>query len=384
MARFSTFGDTRASGAASFVRVSSDPADMAEAWAQLEKTGHATVFQTRSWLRPWLDVVAPAQNIEPVFVLASDVATGTPQMLLPLCRRRQGALTSIEFADLGASDYNAPLIAADFDPTPTEFSALWSQVRRALSPADILRIDKSPAMIAGAPNPLVGLGFMHRLTLGAWCLALPATREAYERGALSAHVRKELRRKRRRLETSGDLRLRQARNAGEAVDMLRDLADIRRARYVALGRHDILADPAFLAFYETLLRREDGLAEIHALEVGGLRVAALFGLHHAGAFHFLLSGFRPDEWAMKSVGSVAADMMITQAIAGGLTHFDFTIGNAPYKRHFGAARHDLYGGAQALSYRALPQVAEHRIKGSLRTLLLPPPASPPTAPAHWR
>ncbi len=87
---------------------------------------------------------------------------------------------------------------------------------------------------------------------------------------------------------------------------------------------------------------------------------------------------------MKSAGSVAADRMIAQAIDEGLTRFDFTIGNAPYKRYFGAAREDLYGGAQALSYRALPQVAERRIKGSLRTLLLPPVATQPSASPQLR
>jgi len=372
MARFSSFRSTHARRFASRVSVFASLADVADAWRALEQSGHATVFQTRAWLEPLLRIAAPAEGAEPLFVLACDRATGAPQMLLPFCRRRHGALVAIEFADLGASDYNAPLIAADFKPSPDEFAALWSAVRAALPQADILRIDKSPAMIGAAPNPLARLSSMHRLALGAWSLPLPQSRKRYEEETLGARFRKELRRKRRRLAASGAVRLVRAHDADDAVRMLAELADMRRDRYAALGRRDILAAEAFRAFYEDLLRRADGLAEIHALEVDGLRIAALFGLRRAGVFHFLLSGFAGGEWATKSAGAVAADMMIERSIADGLETFDFTIGNAPYKRYFGAGRHDLFGGAQALSLRALPQVAERRIKGSLRTLLEQP------------
>lgn len=384
MAGLSSYREIRARSSPSDVCVAFDPADIAGEWRRLEETGHATAFQTRRWLEPLMRIAAPAEGAEPFFVLVREPASGAPQMLMPLCLRRRGALRAIEFLDLGASDYNAPLIASDFRPSPTEFAALWSAIRAALPPADILRIDKSPVTIASAPNPLLHLRFMRRLALGAWSVALPRTREAYDREILSARFRKELRRKRRRLEACGALRIVRAGDAGEASRMLRELADMRRRRYAALGRHDILANAAFRAFYEELLAR-DGLAEIHALEVDGLRVAVQFGLRRAEAFHFLLSGFRDDEWAQKSVGGVAADMMIAQAIEAGLATFDFTIGNAPYKRYFGAVRHDLFGGAQALSYRALPEVAERRIKSSLRTLLLPQPARPGAlSPGHWR
>ncbi|MEI2736512.1 MAG: GNAT family N-acetyltransferase [Rhodoblastus sp.] len=386
MARFSS---TRAIQArrcsASNICVAFDPGEIAEEWRSLEETGHATVFQTRRWLEPLARIAAPAEGAEPFFVLVREKTTGAPQMLLPLCLHRRGGIRAIEFLDLGASDYNAPLIASGFRPRPSEFAALWSSISAALPPADILRIDKSPGAIAGAPNPLVHLRFMRRLALGAWGVVLPQTREAYESETLSARFRKELRRKRRRLEECGAARLVCARDADESIGMLRELAEMRRARYAALGRHDILDLAAFRAFYEDLLARENGFAEIRALEVDGLRVAIQFGLRRAEAFHFLLSGFRGDEWARKSVGGVAADMMIAQAIEDGLSAFDFTIGNAPYKRHFGAARQDLFGGAQALSYRALPEVAERRLKGSLRTFLLPP-AQPRavTSRDHWR
>ena len=209
MARFSSDGVKQARHGAWRVHISTDRDAFRDEWTWLESAGAATVFQSRAWIDALCDVAA-TQDIEPLFVLVTDAASSAPQMLLPLCRRTQNSLTAVEFLDLGASDYNAPLLASDFTPSPTEFSALWSAIRAALPAADILRIDKSPATICGRPNPLASLGFMHRLTLGAWSLRLPATREAYERDAIAPRVRKELYRKRRRLAEFGPLNLRKA------------------------------------------------------------------------------------------------------------------------------------------------------------------------------
>ncbi|MFV0279323.1 MAG: GNAT family N-acetyltransferase [Rhodoblastus sp.] len=351
------------------VRIVDDPREVAEQWRFLEESGHATAFQTRAWLQPWLDIVAPAHGAEPVFVLVSGYSDGAPKMLLPLCRRTWRTLRAIEFADLGASDYNAPLLANDFRPTPAQFAGLWAQIRARLPAADIVRIDKSPATVGEAPNPLADLPFMRRLSLGAWRLSLPGAREAYEREMLSAHARKTIKSKRRRLGTYGDLRLRWAGDRDEAVGMLRELVEMRSRRFTALGRHDILADPAFCAFYESLFSHPQNAAEICALDVGGARVALLFGLRCGETFLYLMSGFAADEWAARSVGSVATDLAIARAIAAGLRTFDFTIGNERFKRDFGARRYDLYGGAQTLTSRALPQVARSWLKGFLRERL---------------
>src|SRR5262249_7938590 len=105
-------------------------------WRELELRGELTPFQTQSWLLPWYRIVAPAVGASPIFVTVRDKTLGRPLMLLPLCLRANGGLKRIEFPDLNLSDYNAPLLASDFQPDKAEFSALWNNILRALPSAD--------------------------------------------------------------------------------------------------------------------------------------------------------------------------------------------------------------------------------------------------------
>ncbi|MBN9013007.1 MAG: cellulose biosynthesis protein CelD, partial [Rhizobiales bacterium] len=64
----------------------------------------------------WLDAIyqklVPHLKVDPLIVTVRDAADGRLVMLLPLVRRRHRGLRTIEFADLGVSDYVAP-VASD-------------------------------------------------------------------------------------------------------------------------------------------------------------------------------------------------------------------------------------------------------------------------------
>ncbi len=142
---------------------------VAEVWAQWEELEkHGTPFQTRAWLLPWYGVIAPRFGATPVFVTVRDRGTRRPLMFFPLCRRRRHGLATIEFADLGVSDYNAPLLAPDIDLDAREMRRLWEDVVRILPPADVVRFEKVPETIRGRDNPIAHLDWMQRMKLSAW------------------------------------------------------------------------------------------------------------------------------------------------------------------------------------------------------------------------
>ena len=88
-------------------------------------------------------------------------------MFLPLCLRRRHGLKTIEFPDLEVSDYNAPLLAPDFDPGDDELQDLWADIRKALPRADLVRLEKVPTALFGRMNPLARL---------AWTVAIGSQR----------------------------------------------------------------------------------------------------------------------------------------------------------------------------------------------------------------
>lgn len=340
-------------------------------WDALVKAGRSTPFQTQAWLRPWYRIVAPYVGATPLFVTVKD-AVGAPQMLLPLCVRRQGMLRVIEFADGGLSDYNAPLLSRDFAPSAAEMRDLWREILRVLPPADIVRLEKAPASFAGGPNPLQALGETRPMSIDYWRVALPSSRKEYEK-RLTSTFAKELRRKNRRVDGKGKSELVHAQTPEQALRFFDALAAMRTERFAELGRDNVLAEPQLRSFYEAVITENWGesFTALSALEVDGEIAAALFALRHANTYYLLLSAFRSGEWKSASPGNVLLDRMTTHLIESGVGVFDYTIGNESYKRDFAAEPQALLAADCAVSMLGWPvtmrRVLSHHVGNSLRS-----------------
>jgi CelD/BcsL family acetyltransferase involved in cellulose biosynthesis len=331
------------------IEVASDPAAVAEQWEALEPAA-ATAFQTRAWLLPLYRIVGEASGAAPVFVTVRSRETGRAVMFLPLCIWRKAGVRVIEFADFGVTDYNLPIGAPGFMPGAAEMRAIWMEIRRRLPPADIIRFTKVPETTAGRPVPLVQLDWLSRMELRSWTVELPRTRAEYDTVVLKPKDRKEQRRKRRHLEDQlGSTSLVAASNKAEAREIFQALAEHRRGRFAALGRREILAEPAFRRFYEAVaFDGPGGIAALAALKAGDRTVASLFGVTHNGNFLLLMHSFGAGLERL-SPGIVALNETISLSIKSGDRYFDFTTGNESYKRQFGVRAGVLYEGIYPLS-----------------------------------
>jgi CelD/BcsL family acetyltransferase involved in cellulose biosynthesis len=265
-------------------------------------------------------------------------------MFMPLCRRRWRGVATIEFPDLGVSDYNAPLIAPYLDLDAATSKSLWSQICRALPAADIFRLDKSPASLA---NPFARLDWVQELKLRAWPLPLPATFATYETEFLSRKARKEHRRKRNNLtERVGEWRLVTAEDRAQGE---RIYAALRRERLARFGSDNLLEDPCFALFYRSVMFDNWGaLGSLSALQCGDRILAAQLSLRWRGSRLLIMHAFEPELESL-SAGIVAIDALIAQGIAAGESCLDFTVGNEGYKREFGVTEARLLGGIYPLS-----------------------------------
>jgi CelD/BcsL family acetyltransferase involved in cellulose biosynthesis len=334
-------------------------------WEELEPLG--TVFQTRAWLLPWYRIIAPRFHASPLFVTVSNQPTGRPVMFFPLCLRRKRGLRIVEFADLGVCDYNAPIMAAGLALNAETMGSIWTEICRRLPPADIVRFTKMPEFSSRCQVPLVQLDWMQRMELRSWTVPLPKTRDEYDKTILRPGDRKELRRKRRNLsETLGHVTFGTASTETGQHEIFAALRRQRQNRFKDCGRWDILDDPTFFRFYETVaLKSQDGIASLSALRTGDTPVATLFALVHNGGYCLLMHSFDLGLERL-SPGIVAIDHMMSSAIESGLACFDFTIGNEIYKRRFGTKTGLLYEGLYPLSAKgrvvAVIKAAGKRIK----------------------
>ncbi len=338
------------------VDASDDLSTVRDDWAALEAVGRYTPFQSRAWLLPWYEIVAPQFGARPLFVRVRDRATGEPIMLLPLARRRDSGLTLVEFADLGVSDYHAPLFAPEMCELRSRGSALWVKVQEALRPADLFRFEKTPPLVGGLRNPLLDVA-RRRMNFSAWDVALPADRAAFDAGLADQSFLRELARKNRRIAGRGPVRFVEAVTQDERRRAFDALCEQRAARFAELGRDNILQRAPFRAFYEAVaLSDGDRVARLFTLYVGEDIVGTIFGLGRGARFCMIMSTIGDDRWKSCSPGNVAMDRLISHLIDEGGGILDFTIGDEAYKRSFGAVERELSAGVLSLSWRGSPRL----------------------------
>ncbi len=347
-------------------------------WAALESTGECTPFQTRAWLEPWYEIVAPHFGAAPLIVRVRERYSGLPMMLLPLVKRRDGGITLVEFADLGVSDYQAPLLAPQSDAMHAHASALWPKIQAALRPADLFRFEKVPALVGGLRNPLQDIA-RRRMNFSSWDVALPADRVKFDATLPDRSFLRELARKGRRIAGRGQAIFAEATKPEDLRRAFDALCAQRAARFAELGRDNILQGEPFREFYEKVaLAPRDRVARLFTLSVDDEIVATIFGLERMGRFCMIMSTIGDARWKSASPGNVAMDRLVSQLIGEGAGVLDFTIGDEAYKRSFGAMQSPLNAGVLTLSWRGSPQlVADFARKIRGRRDLAPAGANSP-------
>ncbi|MFI5258676.1 MAG: GNAT family N-acetyltransferase [Candidatus Limnocylindrales bacterium] len=154
-------------------------------------------------------------------------------------------------------------------------------------------------------------------------------------GTLGKKERHEVRRKVRRAEASGDVRLERS------TDPLRDLdefVDLHQKRWGANG----LFPPTpggdqSRAFFRGLFEYcgPPGLIALHFLTVGGRRIAAGIWFDDGETLYFYNAGVDPEAREL-SPGVVLVARSIEMALRAGRSRFDFLRGDEPYKYGWGA------------------------------------------------
>ncbi len=325
----------------------------------------ASAFQHRMWLTTWFATAGRHASVRPLVASIRDEARGQLAMLLPLVELRQKGRSIVEFADLGVTDYNAPLLGPAAPRCADSAKRLWSALMRELPTVDAIRLSKMPGEVGSLHNPLTLLPSSRESHLHGNVLNV-STYEDFKRARGRAH-RKECERSWRVFERLGGTQFRRARDVGEALRVLRSIEEQQRRRITALGLPYLLDAPHIAGFYRKLV--SDGLAcgyaVVTALLAGEETIAALLGIRNGDSFTILRIGNAGEAWKPCSPGRLVIARTIEHLCGEGCTSFDFTTGDYEFKRRLGAERGRLFELTEARSWWGVPIAAKAAVKGRL-------------------
>ena len=154
-------------------------------------------------------------------------------------------------------------------------------------------------------------------------------------GTLGKKERHEVRRKLRRAEAAGTVRLERSLDPAADLDAF---VDLHQKRWGAQGLFPPTAGgDQSRTFFRRLFEQlgDDGTVQLHFLAVGGRRIAAGVWFEDADAWYLYNAGVDPEAREL-SAGVLMSATAIQAAIAAGRRRFDYLRGDEPYKYEWGA------------------------------------------------
>lgn len=353
-------------------RVSSTPGiavDFLRDWrlaAMRLNAGDRTSFQHGHWLGAWYAAFA---DLAPLIAVISDAPTGRDIALVPMISHVRRGIRIVEFADLGVSDNNAPILALDAVLDAAAMRAIGKALIDALRALpdgfDLLRLKKMPAQIAGKPNPLVSLGRPGSSSLNGNLVLLGDDYVAYQ----ASIKRMQMPRCWRVFTRHAGARFEIATDVARAHELLDVMDAQQQARMEKLGSPFVLNDETHARFYREVARQglAEGFAVVSALVCDEGVIGTSFGIRQGAAYYLLRISHGGDSWSSCSPGLLVIERTMAALHAKGVRRFDLSIGNQDYKRRFGATRVPLTDASVALSWRGLPYAwRDHAAQGLRR------------------
>jgi CelD/BcsL family acetyltransferase involved in cellulose biosynthesis len=328
-------------------------------------TGQGTSFQHGYWLEAWYGAF---DTVTPLIAIISDAATRRQVALVPLIRRVQRGIRIVEFADLGLTDYNAPILGCE---APAEGAgarklcrALLSALRGLPDGVDLVRLQKMPANVDGKPNPFVSMGRLGSCSLNGNLIETGDDFDAY--GATIKRM--QLPRSWRVFNRYPGAEFRIVTDVDEALTLLDTMDAQQQARMQRLGLEFILNDETRARFYRDLVTRGlgAGYVVVSALTCDEATVATVLGIKQGEYFVFLRVSNAGKSWSHCSPSRLIIERTMAALHKAGVRQFDLSIGNYGFKRRFGAVQLPLTDVSIALGWRGIPYVLRDRAAQWLR------------------
>jgi CelD/BcsL family acetyltransferase involved in cellulose biosynthesis len=329
-------------------------------WTSFQRTAACTVFQTFEWLAKWQQHIGTLLGTRPAIVLGRD-EHGALLFILPLAIETQGPIRRLTWLGSELCDYNAPLIARDFWRHVRDFPALWREAKRLLQGSphlcfDLVDLPKMAETIGGERNPFLSLA-AQRNASSAHVATLGRSWEEYYKAKRSSDTRKKERKQLRRLGELGETRFVDVSESAEIARTIETLMQQKSKTFARMGVEDLLARPGYRAFWLDVAATLRGVTHVSRLDVGPTIAATSLGLTHRGCYYLVLSSYHDGEVMRFGPGRAHLHELLRHAIEHGIGHFDFTIGDEPYKRDWADIEVQIYDHLEVVTLRSAVVVA---------------------------
>ncbi len=336
-----------------------------EAYRALARDAVFAPPQSPHWVECW------TREVNGDCTVATVMVDGRAAFALPLEIVPFGPLTIARFMGGSHANGNFAMTApGTATPAPqTLKSALVAAFRHARPDIDMLCLERQAPALHGAANPLAVLPAGPSPN-PALAVDLSGGFEAVLGRSNGSRKRKKHRSQTRKFEAAGGCALVRPGSREESDRLLRAFFDMKSTRFADKGIDNVFADAKVQAFFFDLFGQCAGQERpqflLRGLEIGG-KLRAVNGCSRtADGLVCEFGTFRIDELASASPGSFLDFECIQAACAEGLSIYDFSVGDEPYKRQWCNVETEHFDIMLGLSARGRVAVTLMRTASSVK------------------
>jgi len=325
-------------------------AAVAELWLRFEQSALMTPFQRYEWLRDFAGTTSSSARTSLHIVVV--VEQERVRMIAPLAIEKTLLFSRLIWLGHAVNDYNVPLVDGDWLDRlgAREARELWRHITHRSHAADYVHLIRQPARFSDRDNPFMG---QDTPSNSSDAFSLTLSRNWAERYAelRSAKSRRRLREKTRKLGKSGPVRLRQIRNRDEIAAAIATILSWKHDQLERSGARNPFADGRFGTFltHHAQNLTQPAAMRVYMLEVGAQPVAGVIALVDGHSFNFFVPAFDDTVHRNCSPGTIMLVKLMELAARAGLTTFDFSLGEEPYKLDWCDSRLGVFNQIEALS-----------------------------------
>jgi CelD/BcsL family acetyltransferase involved in cellulose biosynthesis len=300
-------------------------------YSRLAVDGIHSPSQSPLWIDNWV------RNIKPDFLVATLSHDGAPAFSVALEVTRRGPLRLARFMGDRHANGNMPATTAAFaeSASAAEMEEVLTAIRRSRPDIDVVAFERLADEIGGVRNPLLQLPHQQSANLSL-AVSLSGGFDALLGRASGKRKRKKHRSQMRKFESAGGFRRVEASNAAETNALLDAFFEMKQIRFRKAGLANVFGEPQVQAFFRSIFADALGVPRpsfvLHGLEVDG-KVRAVTGSSRcADRLICEFGAIAEDDMSFASPGEFLFFDNIEEACQEGLSVYDFSVGDEPYKR----------------------------------------------------
>jgi CelD/BcsL family acetyltransferase involved in cellulose biosynthesis len=317
------------------LRVSDPAAFLADAgpltpeWEALADRCDAEPWLRPGWLRAWWHAFGTGR----LQLLTARRTSDAELVALVALRRRRGAVSS-------PTNWHSPRYGVLAEHPAARRAVLGALLATRPRAIDLRCLESADADCLVRQSRAAGYRVLRRTVQRSPFVRISGPWPAYER-TTAAKVRREIARRRRRLEQQGRLELTVADGQRDLDDLLGEGLRVEAAGWKGRQRTAIASRPDTRQFYGELAAwaADRGWLRLAFLRLDGRTLAFDLALEHAGHHYLLKTGYDPAFHA-QAPGKIIRQEMLARAFQNRLTSYEFLGTDDAWKREWTWTSHD--------------------------------------------